>query len=403
MSAGANLHTRTRITSMHFRPEIGESLTLQFAEAARLRKEAGKPIYSLGLGEPDFETPPAIIEAVSEVLRSGNSRYSSPLGLPSLRTRIAEKLREENGVPAKAAQLLVAAGAKQALSIVLMAMLQPEDEVIVVSPAFVSFIPQIYLAEPTAKVHVVEVSKEDHSLPIAAIEAVMSSKTRAILINSPNNPAGFMFGVAELKQLLELAERNDAYVISDEVYEKLVFGEKKHISIGAMEPEVARVITINSFSKSHALTGWRIGYATFPQTLGGKINKIQMHLNTNTCTFIQDALVRSWDTECPHLPPYMDVLKSRVALMETWLAGAPGITGNLPAAGFFAFLDIRSLGVSSNTFCADLLEKTGVATTPGIAFGEAWDDHFRLSYAVDTDTLTASLDRISEYLSEGAA
>jgi len=387
---------------MRFREEIGESLTLGFAEAAARRREAGLPILSLGLGEPDFATPSPLVEAVTEVLGEGNARYSSPLGVQGLRERIAQKLRDENGVPAEANRILVAGGAKQALSLILMAMLVPGDEVIVITPAFVSFVPQVYLAEPDATVHVVGVDRDTQALPLDEIEALAGPKTKAILINSPNNPAGFIHPGDQLQRLLSIAEAVDAYVISDEVYEKLVFGDRSHESIGALESAVERVVTINGFSKSHALTGWRIGYATLPAALAGRVSKIQGHVNTNTNTFVQRALERAWDIDCPHLPPYLDTLRCRAARVQRWLDAVPQLRGAVPNAGFFAFIDASALGMDSNAFCGALLEERGVATTPGLAFGRDWDDHFRLSFAVDNDTLTQALEEIAAFAAERA-
>ncbi|MEE9321728.1 MAG: aminotransferase class I/II-fold pyridoxal phosphate-dependent enzyme [Granulosicoccus sp.] len=383
---------------MKFRPEIGESLTLKFAEAAAVRRKAGLPIYSLGLGEPDFSTPPALIDSVTEVLQEGNSTYSAALGVPQLRERIAEKFQKDNGVIVSTGNILVAAGAKQALSIVLMALLEPGDEVVVLSPAFVSFIPQIYLAEPDTVVKVVRVDPTTHELPMDELSSAVTARTRAIILNTPNNPAGFVCSPAELASLMALAEQYNCTIIADEVYEKLVFPGAKHNSIGALEAKPDRVCTINGFSKSHALTGWRIGYVTLPDTLVSRVIKIQQHMNTNTCTFVQQALARSWDLECPHIDPYLQQLVARVKLIESWLGKNTAVTARLPKAGFFTFVNISGLGVSSNTFCAELLEKTGVATTPGIAFGQDWDDHFRLSYAVEQSVLEDALERISNHL-----
>jgi len=385
---------------MRFREEIGESLTLGFAEAAARRREAGLPILSLGLGEPDFDTPELLVRAVNEVLAEGNSRYSSPLGLGGLRERIAAKLRDDNGVPAEANGILVAAGAKQALSIVLMAMLEPGDEVIVVSPSFVSFVPQIYLAEPDAVVHVVGVDRTTHALPLDEIASLVGERTKAILINSPNNPAGFMHAPDELARLLSIADSSGAYVISDEVYEKLVFGEREHVSIGSLESAVERVVTINGFSKSHALTGWRVGYATLPAAIRSRVTKIQQHVNTNTNTFVQRALERAWDADCPHLPPYLEILRERAARVAAWLDGVPALRAPMAGAGFFAFVDAAAVGLDSNTFCGALLEERGVATTPGLAFGRDWDDHFRLSFAVDDETLDKALEEIAAFAAE---
>ncbi|MFK7857912.1 MAG: pyridoxal phosphate-dependent aminotransferase [Granulosicoccus sp.] len=390
-------------SQLHFRQEIGASLTLQFAEAANERRAQGQPILSLGLGEPDFETPAAIIEAVHKVLSQGNSRYSGALGVAPLRELIADKLKADNNVSCPASSIMVTAGAKQALSTVLMAMLEPEDEVIVVSPCFVSFIPQIYLAEPSAKVHTVYVDKTSHALPLDAIEATINSKTRAILINSPNNPAGYVSSDSELKKLYELAASKNIYLISDEVYEKLVLGDARHTSPGSFEASPKHVVTINGFSKSHALTGWRVGYCTLPDAIKGRAIKIQQHMNTNTCTFIQQALAESWDPELAFLDDYRHKLESRLELIATWLQGNVQLKAALPKAGFFVFVDSSALGMNSNEFCAGLLRQTGVATTPGLAFGSDWDDHFRLSFAVPDEVLAEALEKITAFAQSQSA
>ena len=383
---------------MQFRDEISASLTLQFAEAANSRRASGQPILSLGLGEPDFDTPRPIIDAVQAVLSRGNSRYSGALGLAALRERISQKLRTDNAIECPDSAIMVTAGAKQALSIVLMAMLEPGDEVIVVSPCFVSFVPQIYLAEPTATVHTVFVDKDTHALPLEEIARAVNNKTRAILINSPNNPAGYVSSKDELQRLYELARQHDTTIISDEVYEKLVLGDALHISPGSFEAAPEHVVTINGFSKSHALTGWRVGYCTLPEAIRGRAIKIQQHMNTNTCTFIQQALAESWDSELAFLNEYKRTLEARLARISTWLQHNPALSATIPKAGFFMFVNVSSLGLISNAFCSQLLSETGVATTPGLAFGEDWDDHFRLSFAVSDDVLDQALEKISMFV-----
>lgn len=372
---------------MHFREEIGESLTLKFAEAANARRMANLPIISLGLGEPDFETPKAIVDATIEQLQKGNSSYSSPLGLAPLRNQIADRLSAENSIPAVSNNILVAAGAKQAFQIILMAMLQPDDEVIVVEPAFVSFIPQIYLAEPACTVCTVDVNAENFALSLEALSARVNKKTRAIIINTPNNPAGYVWSESHLREIYALAERHDCYVISDEVYEKLVYDKASHFSIGSLETKVSRVITINGYSKSHAMTGWRLGYACYPGELNSKILKIQQHMNTNTCTFVQAAMSNVGATlDMSYLHEYCKKLQKRRDLVVDAVSESEAMSLTVPSSGFFAFINIRQTGMSSNAFCSALMESTGVATTPGIAFGKNWDDHIRLSFAT-TDSL----------------
>jgi len=328
---------------VYFRDEINQSLTLQFAEAAGKRRAEGLPIVSLGLGEPDFDTPPEFIQAVSSVLSKGNSKYSSPNGVQSLRNKIAEKLQHDN-----AKNVSVKAGSM--------------------------------------------------SIDLEQLRSEVGPKTKAIIINTPNNPAGFALDQQELESIFNIAEQFDSYIISDEVYEKLTFSQNAHISIGSLEPAVKRVITINGFSKSHALTGWRLGYACIPSELMSRVTKIQQHMYTNTCTFVQQAVAEAWDFQCQHLDDYLDLLSNRVEQITAWIDRVPELSYIPPKSGFFAFISIESLGVSSNEFCAGLLSETGVATTPGLAFGADWDDHFRVSFAVSNDDLQKGLAGISSYI-----
>ena len=383
---------------MFFREEINQSLTLQFAEAAGRRRAAGLPIVSLGLGEPDFDTPPEFIKAVASVLSKGNSRYSSPNGIQGLRDKIAQKLSLENAIAAEPANIVVCAGAKPALSLALMAILEPGDEVVLLSPSFVSFMPQVLLAEPAVTVKNVPVVAGSMSIDLEQLRSAVGPKTRAIIINSPNNPAGFALERNDLSSIYKLAEEFNSYIISDEVYEKLSFSESAHVSIGSFEPAVKRVITINGFSKSHALTGWRLGYACIPAQLMSRVTKIQQHMYTNTCTFVQQAVAEAWEYECKHLTDYRDLLKARVDQITAWIGSVPKLTYIPPTSGFFAFISIKPLGISSNEFCSGLLSETGVATTPGLAFGSSWDDHFRVSYAVSDSDLLKGLEGIASYV-----
>lgn len=384
---------------MIFRPEIRESLTLKFAESANERRKQGLNILSLGLGEPEFDVPKEIIQATQQILSTKKSGYSSPMGIPLLREKIAEKFKKENGINCSANNIIITPGSKQALQLVLMTLLKPEDEVIVLTPAFVSFIPQIYISEPNCVVHEADVRKEDFSLPIEQIKQTVNSKTKLLILNTPNNPAGYMFEEKELKELYELAERYDFYIVSDEIYEKLNFSGINHISIGSFEEKCKRVITINGFSKSHAMTGWRVGYACFPEELSSSLLKLQQHINTNTCTFIQEALAETMDKiDESYLTDYNQKLRNRIIRFEKMIQSTPGLSSVIPAGGFFGFFNISALNVDSNTFCSKLILETGVATTPGVAFGSNWNDHVRISFATKDEIVNEGLDLISDFV-----
>jgi len=262
----------------------------------------------------------------------------------------------------------------------------------------VSFIPQVYLAEPSCVVHTVDVDASTFELSLSAIEEKISKKTKAILINSPNNPAGYVLSPLQLRKLYTLAEENNAFIISDEVYEKLVFPGVDHFSIGSLESTVERVITINGYSKSHAMTGWRLGYACYPSELNSKILKIQQHMNTNTCTFIQAAMASLGDSiDMSFLKAYTETLEGRRNKVASTINNCELLKMVAPSSGFFAFINISATKMSSNDFCGKLMESTGVATTPGIAFGKNWDNHIRLSYATNDEVLSEGLVKLGEF------
>jgi aspartate aminotransferase len=384
---------------MIIRSEIQESLTLKFAESANERRKKGLDIISLGLGEPEFPVPNEILQSTINILSIKKSGYSSPLGVQKLREQIAEKLKIENGINCDFQNIIITPGSKQALQLILMALLKPNDEVIVLTPAFVSFIPQIYLAEPNSIVYEVDVSKIDYSISFEKIEKSINSNTKLLILNTPNNPAGYMFSEAELKKLYELAELHDFYIVSDEIYEKINFSNHDHFSIGSLEDNVKRIITINGFSKSHSMTGWRLGYACFPKSMSSDLLKIQQHVNTNTCTFIQEGLSAVYNNiDYSYLIEYNKKLKNRIDLFMDMVNNTDKISAVKPQGGFFGFLNIAETKVSSNQFCSDLILETGVALTPGIAFGNNWDDHVRISFATEDLIVEKGLALIKEFV-----
>ncbi len=384
---------------MKFNKEISESLTLKFAESVGIRRKRGEDILSLGLGEPDFQTPAAIKEGLLKAMeKPESSRYSAALGLFSLRQKIAADVSGRSGIPCAAGNIVITPGTKQAVMLTLMALLEPGDEIVVVLPAYVSYIPQIYIAEPDAVVRIVNLRKSDFTLDMDELRAAVSPRTKAILFNSPHNPTGMMIRESVQRELFALAEENDAYIISDEIYDRLVYGDIPHFSIGSIEPEVSRVITVNGYGKSHAITGWRLGYAIVPQGLMGKVTKLQQHINTNTSTVLQMALDLAWPLPVDHLPVFNGKLRKRSEIYEQFLSSHPQLSGSHPVGSFFAFLDISSTHLDSVTFSSKLVDVTGVATTPGIAFGKDWDDHIRLSLAVEEETLREAFRRIDDFI-----
>lgn len=383
---------------MKISPEIQDSIETRFADLARGKNRPGERIISLGLGEPGFPTPPEIVEAAHQALRDGMTRYSNPYGLPALRRRIAQKLQDDNGIAAEADDILVAPGAKMALSLALGAILRPGDEIINITPCYPSYVPQIKIAEPDCVVRNVDLRKQDLGVDVAAIAQAIGPATRAVLLNFPHNPSGRMLAAGEIEALCSLFAEHRCLIISDEIYERLDHGDIAHFSF-ASRPELAgRVITINGFSKSHSMTGWRIGYLHVPdRDIMRTVSRLQQHLNTNTATFIQQAALVALDLPEAFLDDYNATLRGNCALLQRAVAACPNLRLTAGEGGLFSFLDISATGLTSDAFASGLLEGQSVAVTPGVVFGANWDDHIRVSMAADRATFAEGVDKLAAY------
>jgi aspartate aminotransferase len=385
---------------MKLSPEVTDSLTLKFAQIAREKNQAGERIISLGLGEPGFSTPESIVKATIEALKNGHTRYSHPKGLFELRQLIANKMRSENAIETTPENIIVTPGAKQASMIALMAILEPHDEVINFTPCFVSYIPQIKIAEPESKIHNIDVNRDDFSIDWDRVREKVNSKTKVIILNSPNNPTGKMLTHDDMLQLISIIHEYKCFVLSDEIYEKLVFGSIKHISPGSFREIQDRVITVNGFSKSFAMTGWRIGYVNADAGTIKKMDKLQQHLNTNTATFIQKGACEAFKIDDGYWDQHNADLNKKALYLEKTLAQNLNVNIVPPEGGLFAFLNIIGTGLNSDSFATKLLEAKSVAVTPGIAFGADWDDHVRISMAIDYDEFVEGINLIKEFSKE---
>lgn len=384
---------------MRIFPELQDSIESRFASLARSWNAEGKEIISLGLGEPNFPTPPTIIEAAAQAMRDGYTRYSNPLGLFELRKAICEKLKSDNGISSDPDRIVVTPGAKMALSLALAAVLRPGDEVINITPCYPSFIPQIRIAEPDATIHNVDLRRQDFSLDIDAIEQKFSPKTAAIILNFPHNPTGRMITRDEISALVRIVGQSKCYIISDEIYEQLNFSGVKHISPASCAELAARTITINGFAKSFSMTGWRIGYLALPDLeLTRLVSKFQQHLNTNTATFVQKAACAALELDGSLLHDYNRDLAANAKSLQEMGSARPRLSLVPSQGGLFAFIDVGCLGLSSDQFAAQLLERHGVAVTPGFVFGRNWDDHVRVSLAIAPSKFSEGISRLDAML-----
>ncbi len=378
--------------------ELKEFPKLNFGKVAQSKVESGEKLISLGLGEPCFSTPPEIVEATVDALREGYTRYCNWLGLPELRKLIAKKLHDENGIDVRHENVVVTVGAKQAFLVALQSILRPGDEVINITPCFLSFIPAIKIAEPDCVLHNIELSRDEFSFDIGKIRKTMSKKTKVIIINTPHNPTGTMLTEDQAKELVAIMqEYPDCYILSDEIYEYLSWSGAKHISLGSFPEIKDRVFTMNGMSKSFSMTGWRLGYLAVPSSCMDAVSQIMQHSNMNVTTFIQKGACKAFEIDRQFLHDYCTMLKSSAEYIYNELKDTP-LKMIRPKGSFFCFVDVSATGMTSDQFATELLRETNVALNPGILSGSTWDTHVRISYAGDFEEIKKGIAGMKRFL-----
>ncbi|MCC6013796.1 MAG: pyridoxal phosphate-dependent aminotransferase [Candidatus Verstraetearchaeota archaeon] len=372
---------------------LKESGTLKAMIKAKELQAKGMKVIQLDVGEPDFPTPINIIKAAEKAMEEGFTHYTPSLGIPELREAIANKLREENKIDVSKDNIIVTPGSKQAIFYAVMALIDEGDEVIIPTPAWSSYMEIVTLAGGKVK----EVpTNNDFSLNIEKIKEAITKRTKLIIINSPNNPTGHVMDIKEIKALCDIVLDSNLFVLSDEIYEKLVY-EGKHISIASLPNMEERTITINGFSKTYAMTGWRLGYAVAPKNIISAMNKIQQHTATCVTSFAQIAAIEALK---PHTPiaPMIEEFKRRRDYICKALEKL-SFKFVKPKGAFYVFPEIPIDNMNSNEFCDILLEKYGVSVTPGTAFGN-YDKHIRISYANSIENIEEAMKRIEMFINE---
>ncbi len=371
---------------------LKESGTLKAMAKAKELQSMGVNIIQLDVGEPDFPTPINIVKAAKDALDSGYTHYTPSPGIPELREAIASKLREENGLEVNKDNIVVTPGSKQAIFYSVMALVDEGDEVIIPTPAWPSYMEIVTIAGGRVR----EVpSLSNFATSIEGINEAITDRTKLIIINSPNNPTGYVMSKKEISELADLVADHDIFVLSDEIYEKLVY-EGEHISIGSLPGMGEKTITINGFSKAYAMTGWRLGYVASPKQLASAINKLQQHSASCPSSFAQRAALEALKPETP-VRPMVEEFRRRRDYICAALEKSSFFRFTKPAGAFYLFPDISATKMNSETFCDLLLEKGGVSTTPGVSFG-GYDHHIRISYANSIENLVEALSRIERVL-----
>lgn len=384
---------------------IAPSATLSLTNrVAELRSE-GVDVIGLNVGEPDFGTPENICTAAVNAIWEGKTRYTPVAGIMELRKEICRKLKEDNNLSYTPEQICVGVGAKQPLSVALTALCDEGDEVILPAPCWVSYIEMVKLAG-AVPVLVPSREEDNFSLDMEAIKKAVTSRTKVILINSPNNPTGAVYGEETLRELAQLACDRGLYVISDEIYEKLIFGNKKHVSIASLSPEIfARTVVINGFSKAYAMTGWRVGYVAGNKKLIQAMTAVQSHTTSNTCSVAQYAALEALKGPQDSLVRMREEFEKRREYMAQRLNAMEGVYCVVPEGTFYLMPNLsafygRSCGdkkiQDSFTMADFLLEEARIAVVPGGAF-EA-PENLRISFAASMDTLKEAMDRMEAAL-----
>jgi len=363
---------------------IAPSATIEITNKAKKMQREGIDVISLSIGEPDFDTPRHITDACIDALRRGETHYAPSDGIPELLSAISEKITKENGFACAPDQVIVTCGAKDAIYEGMEAVLDPGDEVILPTPAWVSYEPCVQMAGGKTVFH--PVNQKTFQLDDSILEKV-TNKTKMISINSPSNPSGAVFDKKSMKLVADLCEDHDLYAMSDEIYEKLIY-KKEHISLASIGDMAQRTITINGFSKAYAMTGWRLGYAAAPKTIIKAMSKVQQHSVSQATTFAMWGAVAALkgDQKC------VEEMRSEFDKRRKFVTAELGKMGYTcaPADGaFYAFVKVMG---DDNKIATEWLEKGHVAATPGSSFyAPGW---IRLSYAASMDRLREAMDRI---------
>ncbi|MBO9128213.1 pyridoxal phosphate-dependent aminotransferase [Bacillus sp. 165] len=378
------------------------STTLEITAKAQELKAQGYDVIGLGAGEPDFNTPDYIIEAAYKAMKEGHTKYTQTGGLPALKKEIIEKFQQDQGLQYEASNIIVCNGAKHALYTLFQVLLDAEDEVIIPTPYWVSYPEQVKLAEGEP-VFVEGLEKNDYKITPEQLEAAITAKTKAVIINSPSNPTGMIYTKDELEALGQICLKHNILIVSDEIYEKLIYGDAEHVSIAQLSEELKNLtVIINGVSKSHSMTGWRIGYAAGNQTIIKAMTNLASHSTSNPTSIAQYATIAAYSHSQEEVETMRQAFESRLNIIHKKLISIPGVTCIKPQGAFYLFPNVQKAAELTGFETVDawakaLLEEEKVAVVPGSGFGTP--NNIRLSYATSLEALEKAIDRIRVFMS----
>jgi len=376
--------------------KINPSSTLAITSKAKKLRSEGKDIVSFAAGEPDFDTPDFVKEAAIQAINSGFTKYTPTTGIPELKKLICQKFEKDNSLKYSPDQIIVSNGAKHSIYNALMVLLNSQDEVLIPLPYWVSYPEMVNLCEAT--VRFIKTSQANNfKFTIKDLQKQITLKTKVLILNSPANPTGSVYNREELEEIARVCVDKNIFVISDEIYEKIIFDGLKHESIASFNKDIFNLtITVNGLSKSHSMTGWRIGYLGAPSDIAAAISNLQDHSTSNPNSIAQKAAVAAISSAedfthklCQEFAQRRDYLAKRLKAIES-------LSFSLPQGAFYVFCNISKTGLGSMSFAKRLLEEEYVSVIPGNSFG--LDDFIRISFAASMGELEKGMDRIEKWV-----
>lgn len=373
---------------------VKPSATLEITAKAKQLKAQGKDIIGFGGGEPDFDTPGHIKQSAEKALREGFVYYTPTNGIPELREALAEKLWRENGIACDEKKVIVTPGAKQALYEAIMVLVNSGEEVLIPSPYWVSYLPMVQLA--SGKPVFINTQGEGYRLTAEKLQEGIGGKTKLLILNTPCNPTGVVLSRQELRAIAEVCSDHNIHVISDEIYEYMVYDGEEHVSIASLPGMEELAITVNGFSKSYSMTGWRLGYTCAKEEIVKAMQRLQAHSVSHPTSFVQIAGVEALRSEKSGgaVERMVKAFDERRKVMVELLKDLPGAEFPYPKGAFYIFADLSSYEEDSFKLSEYLLEEANVTAVPGEAFGENNKGCIRLSYAIGKEKIEEGLQRI---------
>ncbi len=374
---------------------LSPSLTLAIDSKAKQMKAEGQDVVGFGAGEPDFDTPQHIKDAAIKAINEGFTKYTPASGIPELRQAVADKFKRENGLTYKPSQVIISCGGKHSCYNVILATCQEGDEVIIPAPYWLSYPEMVKLA--SARPVIIETSdRTEFKITPDQLRAAITPRTRLFILNSPSNPTGSIYTPEEIKALGDICVEKGVLIMSDEIYEHLLYDGAVHKSVASFSAaHFEHTIIVHGFAKAWSMTGWRLGFCAAPEPIAKAIDAIQSHSTSNPTSFAQKGGVAALNGSQDHLPKWLAEFSKRRAYAFERLNGMPGVSCVNAKGAFYLFPNIAGTGLKSTEFCAKLLEQEKVAAVPGIAFGA--DDYIRLSYATSMANIEKGLDRIAKF------